>query len=149
MLFISTDHLNRARPVLSNDATAMLKLNIEAATRAMSKRAFISAITYLESGLDWMGGRNWNSKYEATLSIMHKLAVAYSCLGNVDQCKGGCGFDTGARALHSDKMPTYFTLMDFLATQNESQQVIDLCLTVLNEIGGESTAKDNQNSSYI
>lgn len=135
MLFTSTDHLNYAGSILIHDATAMRKLNIEAATCAMSKRAFISAITYLESGLDWMGGRNWNSKYEETLFMMHKLAQAYSCLGKVDLCQEVVDSIVEHARCIQDKMPAYFSLIDCLANHNQSQEVIDLCLTVLNEVG--------------
>lgn len=137
LTFTTMDHLNRARSILTkpDEMAKISKLNLKAATCAISKSAFVSAIDYLESALNWIGGGNWSSHYNLTLSITNEFAKAYYGIGDADACKKSVDLVAEKARCLEDKLEAYFTLIDSLAAQGKNEAVIEFCLPILQGLG--------------
>jgi predicted ATPase len=143
-VFIAADHLKHAQLFVDLNKIDMVSLNTDAANRAMSMGAFLPAGKYLDQALQYMGGMDWANQYQLTLSIFNMMMTIQHRSYQLDHCKTTLTFILNNAKSLEDKQGAYDTLISLLETKWETQQIIDLCFSVLDELGEKIPRKKSK-----
>jgi predicted ATPase len=120
---------------------AMAKCNLEAATGVMPQCAFLCAINNLKNALDWLGGGSWSAEYDLTRAINNTLAQAYFGFGESVKCENTADLIWENARYFDDKLEASFTLISSLSAQGKLEAVIELCVALLQGLGGKFPRK--------
>ena len=122
ILFIAIDHINKAKSVGVTDPhlhEVFASLNLKVAENAFDVSDFLSAVSYIEFGISFLGGESWETNYKLTLQLFDNACVVYYV--NTLPDKMAVHIEavlTNASCLY-DKLKAYLVMIKSLATSNQ------------------------------
>ena len=138
VIFTAADQLNRGSKYLTeaSERIDLSKLNLEAATRAISVSAFVPAWKYLKSGIDVLGENKWNGDvYDLTRDLIVNATDMATCLGKYDE--GRTLAEEGLNNVRSidEKLPIYYSQVKALGQQARLEESAARAVQILRTLG--------------
>ncbi|CAB9511807.1 Protein tyrosine kinase [Seminavis robusta] len=141
MLFSAVDQLNKvSHRFQKSDAgqgLELAKVNLEAAECAMGVSAFLPAIDYLKSGLQFLGDNPWEdvANYRFCLTMHSKLAALEASVGHTEESEKLIQGTLQHAECFEDKLPLYVTKVESLGVQGKLKEALTLAYEVLEGLG--------------
>lgn len=136
MLFAAVDHLNSVRSILEeddDDSLFLIKVNLEAGSRASSCAAFETASKYLGFALQDLLHMDdpWEEHYDVTLKVYQAIVDVKLCQGHLSVGKT-IGEEVLKKArTDEDKIPTQLALTKALGREEKHKESFDMSVTTL------------------
>mmetsp|Transcript_14734 Transcript_14734/g.36035 ORF Transcript_14734/g.36035 Transcript_14734/m.36035 type:complete len:1322 (+) Transcript_14734:643-4608(+) len=137
MLFSSVDQLNKiSSHIVSPDLRVQLaRVNLEAAECATSLSAFLPAVVYVKSGIEFLGKSKWVDHYNLCLKLYTKLVALQSSLGIATQTADAIEEAVNNARSFDDKLPLLTTLIESLSVQGKLNESLELGFDILDGLG--------------
>jgi predicted ATPase len=137
-LLAAITQLNQGSALIIDPAVKvqLARLNLVAADCVMLKSGFVTAVDYLQQGLDLLDpSERWTQHYDLSLLISSKLAeISYSCRDFVT-CKHNVDYVVQNGHCFQDKFNVYYTLIQSLGSQNRIDEAFEVGMQVLDILG--------------
>lgn len=131
------DQMNRGATELQgrNERIRLAELNLQAGKNSLDVFDFLQASIHFLQGTVLVDDEAWSSDYDLTLSLYRNCVETQLALGNHSNVViSSHPILLNARCLH-DKLEAYHALITALISQNEMQQALDHCRSVLEALG--------------
>lgn len=151
MLFIATDQLNRGIDCARKQELRreIVRMNLDAATKAIDISAFVPASNYLFHGIQLLDEDCWKNNYTLTLQLHAKAAEVSMCIGNHECCvKYADAVIANARSF-ADRTPVLMSLINAYGNQTEYKKAMDLGAKVLKDLGEPFPRKANMGQVLV
>jgi predicted ATPase len=102
--------------------------------KALQKSGFVSAATYMNFGLGYLGGDGWSKHFKLTLELSSGAAEAAYCSGNFDEMQKHLDQVMKQDCDIHDKVRAYRTLILSLGAQERFGEAIDNGIHILKEM---------------
>ena len=143
VLFVAVDNINKGeRQVLNPEMRiGLAQLNYDAARAAMSKAAMEGALAYVRAALSLLGPNRWSTQYTLSLNVCTLAVELEHATGNHLRCRSMLDEIQAEGQTVFDKLPSYFTEIEALASDRKVDEAIKLGIKVLGLLGERVPAK--------
>lgn len=125
-IFDIVNHLNAgATQALSSDHKKLSELNLQAGKKAKASTAYVTALRYLDRGLEFLGLQSWQSQYALTLSLHNEAAEAAYLSGDFERAE--ILIETVLQKAHTplDRVKVYQITIESQSQQDLKQAIIN------------------------
>ena len=142
-IFVAVDNMNKGAKRIKDleMCIALARLNYNAARAAMSKAAMQGALEYIRVAVALLGPNGWTIRYELMLDVWTLAAELEQATGHHMQCQLMLGEIQAEGRDVFDKLQSYFTGIEALASNRQYDKAIQLGVTVLGLLGEPMPAK--------
>jgi len=144
--FLIADMWNRGNAFVTEDEERMflVKLNQDVSGRARRKSSFSSASHYLRMAIGLLDrDTTWRQNYELSLSLYSSFAKCAANTGEVGECHDAVETVLANATDVFDKQAAYEARMHSLEAQGRNDEVLNVGLGVMKELGLPLSSKPN------
>lgn len=138
VLFVIVTHLNQAASLIENneERRAFIQLNFQAAQKAKSFGAFISALQYLRNGNIFIdSSMSWDSDYDFLFNYVKEHAELEYLVGNIDESRKRLDFLLTKAATITDKANVYKLILWETTNEGKFAETFELAEAIFATLG--------------
>jgi len=117
------------------------ELNLKAAKKALSVTSLPDAAIFLRKGIELLPARCWEDRYELSLQLFSNAAEVHCWMGDFDSVHGYINEVVDHGRCLFDKLPSYAVLIKSMDAQEDQQEALQVCTSVLGELGERLPSK--------
>lgn len=147
MLFACLDHLNRGpKVIIEEHQLELVKLNRQAAEKAVELSAFLPAAVHYAAGIDLLKQNSelMREHWVLLVKLRTQLSICHYRTGNLVESQTVAKSVLASSIALLDKLPLYYNLIAVYKAQGNLEEAVNIGIELLNQVGEKFSKKPSK-----